>query len=135
MQEDFFAGPGRRGPDPGRRGQPLLDAHFGPRVVETRRTRKLFAVKRPGHAILPKSGYPGGDMVVSRWGNRLGVRLPRALVDRGLKPGDELEVVAVTPMRIEVENDPRRARAVDRMRARGLRIPEGYAFDRDEANA
>ena len=75
-------------------------------------------------------------MVVSRWGNSLGVRLPRALVDDlGLQPGDELEVVAATTTRIEVVKDVRRAQAVDRMRARGLRIPEDYVFDRDEANA
>lgn len=75
-------------------------------------------------------------MMVSRWGNSLGVRLPRALVDDlGLKPGDELAVVAATPTRIEVAKDVRRAQAVDRMRARGLRLPEGYAFERDEANA
>ncbi len=74
-------------------------------------------------------------MMVSRWGNSLGVRLPRALVDDlGLKPGDELEVVAATAARIEVAKDARRAQAIDRMRARGLRFPEGYAFDRDEAN-
>ena len=74
-------------------------------------------------------------MMVSRWGNSLGVRLPRALVDDlGLKPGDELEVVAATATRIEVAKDARRAQAIDRMRARGLRFPEGYAFDRDEAN-
>ena len=74
-------------------------------------------------------------MMVSRWGNSLGVRLPRTLVDDlGLKPGDELEVVAATATRIEVAKDARRAEAIDRMRARGLRFPEGYAFDRDEAN-
>lgn len=74
-------------------------------------------------------------MMVSRWGNSLGVRLPRALVDDlGLKPGDELEVVAATATRIEVAKDARRAQAIDRMRARGLRFPEGYAFDRHEAN-
>ena len=32
-------------------------------------------------------------MRVSNWGNSLGVRLPRALVDNlGLKPGDDLEI-------------------------------------------
>ena len=36
-------------------------------------------------------------MVVSRWGNSLGVRLPRTLVQSlGLKPGDELEVVSAS---------------------------------------
>ena len=75
-------------------------------------------------------------MRVSEWGNSLGVRLPRALVDDlGLKPGDDLQIVAATSTRIEVVKDARRERAVDRMRARGLRFPSGYAFDRDEANA
>ena len=75
-------------------------------------------------------------MVVSRWGNSLGVRLPRALVDNlDLKPGDELEVVASKPTRIVVAKDDRRARAVDRMRARALSLPEDYSFDRNEANA
>ncbi len=75
-------------------------------------------------------------MVVSKWGNSLGVRLPRALVnDLGLKPGDELEVVAATSERIVVVRDDRRAQAVDRMRTRAWPLPEGYAFDRDEANA
>lgn len=75
-------------------------------------------------------------MVVSRWGNSLGVRLPRALVDNlGLKPGDELEVVASTPNRIVVAKDDRRAQAVDRMRRRAWSLPDGYAFDRDEANS
>ena len=74
-------------------------------------------------------------MLVSRWGNSLGVRLPRALVnDLGIKPGDELDVVAATPTRIVVAKDERRAQAVDRMRARALPLPAGYAFDRDEAN-
>ena len=72
----------------------------------------------------------------SRWGNSLAVRLPRALVGRlGLQTGDELEVVAATAERIAVAKDPRRAEAVDRMRARALAFPDTYVFDRDEANA
>ena len=75
-------------------------------------------------------------MVVSRWGNSLGVRLPRTLVDElGIKPGDDLEVVAAAPTRLVVAKDDRRARAVDRMRARAWSLPEDYSFDRDEANA
>ena len=75
-------------------------------------------------------------MLVSRWGNSLGVRIPRALVDTlGLKPGDELEVVASTATRIVVAKDDRRAQAVIRMRGRAWPVPEGYAFDRDDANA
>lgn len=75
-------------------------------------------------------------MLVAKWGNSLGVRLPRALVDDlGLKPGDDLRIVAATSTRIEVMKDARREQAVDRMRARRLQFPAGYAFDRDEANA
>ena len=74
-------------------------------------------------------------MLVSQWGNSLGVRLPRALVDEiGLKPGDALDVVAATPTRLVVAKDDRRARAVDRMRARAWALPQGYSFDRNEAN-
>ena len=75
-------------------------------------------------------------MLISKWGESLGVRLPRALVDDlGLRAGDDLEIVAATTTRLEVRKDARRTDAVARMRARGLRFPAGYAFDRDEANA
>lgn len=75
-------------------------------------------------------------MRVSRWGNSLAVRLPRALVnDLGLKAGDRLEVVSANPGRLAVARDESRLRAVERMRARALPIPDDYAFDREEANA
>jgi len=42
-------------------------------------------------------------MIVSRWGNSLAVRLPKALVEKlGLKEGDELNVVAARNGAIEV---------------------------------
>ena len=75
-------------------------------------------------------------MRVSRWGNSLAVRLPRALVnDLGLKAGDRLEVVSAHPGRLAVARDESRLRAIERMRARALNIPDDYAFDREEANA
>ena len=75
-------------------------------------------------------------MQISKWGNSLAVRLPKALVEElGLKRGDELEVVSATPRRIAVAKDERRRLAVERMRERAWAIPEGYTFDRDEANA
>jgi len=74
-------------------------------------------------------------MKVSKWGNSLAVRLPKALVeDLGLKPGDLLEVASAAPNRIAVVRDERRALAVERMRARALSIPDDYVFDREEAN-
>ena len=75
-------------------------------------------------------------MQVSKWGNSLAVRLPKALVDQlGLKEGDELNVVAARNGAIEVETqDERRRRALLRMAARNWTPPDGYRFDRDEAN-
>jgi antitoxin MazE len=75
-------------------------------------------------------------MQVSKWGNSLAVRLPKALVERlGLKEGDELNVVAATDGAIEVETEKnRRRRALDRMAARNWTVPEDHRFDRDEAN-
>ena len=76
-------------------------------------------------------------MHVSRWGNSLAVRLPKALVEQlGLKEGDQLNVVAVRDGAIEVETlQARRRRALQRMAARAWTLPEDYRFDRDEANA
>ena len=75
-------------------------------------------------------------MRVSKWGNSLAVRLPKALVeDLGLKRGDVLEIVSATPECIAVAKDERRTLAVERMRARAWSMPEDYAFDREEANA
>jgi antitoxin MazE len=74
-------------------------------------------------------------MHVARWGNSLAVRLPKALVDRlGLKPGDEVEIVAADSSRIAIAPDRRREAAIARMRARAWPLPEDYRFDRDEAN-
>jgi antitoxin MazE len=75
-------------------------------------------------------------MQVSKWGNSLAVRLPKALVDQlGLKEGDELNVVAAKAGKIEVETKAaKRRRALDNMAGRNWTAPEGYRFDRDEAN-
>jgi antitoxin MazE len=75
-------------------------------------------------------------MLVSKWGNSLAVRLPKALVEQlGLKEGDELDVVAATDRTLEVETkEARRQRALDNIRARQWTLPPDYKFDRDEAN-
>jgi antitoxin MazE len=75
-------------------------------------------------------------MRVSRWGNSLAVRLPNALVKNlRLKEGDQLNVVAAKDGAIEVEtSEDERRRALERMAARNWTLPEGYRFDRDEAN-
>jgi antitoxin MazE len=75
-------------------------------------------------------------MQVSKWGNSLAVRLPKALVEQlGLKEGDELNVVAASNDTIAVETkEARRLRALDNIRARNWTSPADYEFDRDEAN-
>ena len=74
-------------------------------------------------------------MQVSRWGNRLAVRLPKAVVEEfGLRPGDKLKIVSTDAGCMVIAMDQRRARVVERMRARAWPMPEGFAFDREEAN-
>ncbi|MBI5130148.1 MAG: AbrB/MazE/SpoVT family DNA-binding domain-containing protein [Rhodopseudomonas palustris] len=75
-------------------------------------------------------------MQVSKWGDSLAVRLPQTLVDQlGLKEGDELNVVAASNGVLEIETrEQQRRRALDRMAERSWTLPEGYRFDRDEAN-
>jgi antitoxin MazE len=74
-------------------------------------------------------------MHVATWGNSLAVRLPKALVESmGLKAGDELSVVAASKKEIVVEKRDRRAEFLKAMDQFRWPAPEGYKFDRDEAN-
>lgn len=74
-------------------------------------------------------------MQVSKWGNSLAVRLPKAMVDEmGLKPGDELQVVEASKSRIAVEKRDKRAEFLKQIEQFRFPLPEGYKFDRDEAN-
>ena len=74
-------------------------------------------------------------MQVSKWGNSLAVRLPKALVDQlGLKEGDEL--TWSPPARKRSRSNQRRAAPPgnERMAARNWTLPPDYKFDRDEAD-
>jgi antitoxin MazE len=74
-------------------------------------------------------------MQVSKWGNSLAVRLPKKLVDElKLSPGDELDVVAASKRRIAVEKIDKRAEFLRLVEQFHFPLPEGYQFDRDEAN-
>ena len=75
-------------------------------------------------------------MQVSKWGNSLAVRLPKALVDElGLKEGDELNVVAAKNGAIAVETrEEQRRRALERLASLNWTLPPDYKFDRDKAN-
>jgi len=74
-------------------------------------------------------------MRVSKWGNSLAVRLPKKLVEGlGLNSGDELAIVAAAKDEISVAKVDRRAEFLARMEKFRWPAPEGYKFDRDEAN-
>lgn len=74
-------------------------------------------------------------MRISKWGDSLGVRLPKAIVDElKLKPGDEVEIVAASREKLVLQKADERQAAFARMAARRLTMPDDYVFDREEAN-
>jgi antitoxin MazE len=74
-------------------------------------------------------------MRIAKWGNSLAVRLPKELVDElALKDGDELTVVSASKERLVVEKDQRRQSALDAISRLKWKLPEGFKFDREEAN-
>ena len=75
-------------------------------------------------------------MQVTRWGNSLAVRLPKAVVEAlDLKAGDDILIQVVGARTFEVEKAPDAADLVARLRKYRGRLPEGFAFDRLEAHA
>ncbi len=76
-------------------------------------------------------------MQVSKWGDSLAVRLPKALVDAiGLRDGDELTRRLPRARRLIVVETRKTSApaALARMAARNWTLPPDYKFDRDEAN-
>jgi antitoxin MazE len=75
-------------------------------------------------------------MQVGKWGNSLAVRLPRAVVEAlRLKEGDEIEITVAGTRRFEVARDRSREQMLARLRKYRRRLPAGFKFDREEANA
>jgi len=74
-------------------------------------------------------------MQVSKWGDSLAVRLPKALVEKmGLRAGDELSIVDVVERTLVVQKQDRRKAALERLASRNWTLPPDHTFDRDEAN-
>ena len=72
---------------------------------------------------------------VSKWGDSLAVRLPKALVEKmGLSAGDELNIVDVVERTLVVQKEDRRKAAPARLGSRHWTLRSDYKFDRDEAN-
>src|SRR5437764_15360589 len=75
-------------------------------------------------------------MQVSKWGNSLAVRLPRAVVDAlDLKEGDQIEIRIARERVFEVSRDQSKPQALARLRKLRRPLPPGFVFDREEANA
>jgi antitoxin MazE len=74
-------------------------------------------------------------MQVSKWGNSLAVRLPAAVVEAlGLKEGDDIEITVAGSRTFGVSMKAEVAEVLARLRKYRGRLPEGFKFDRLEAN-
>lgn len=74
-------------------------------------------------------------MRVSRWGNSLAVRLPKAVVDAlELKEGDSLDIQVAGARAIVVATTPDTKALLARLRRFRDSFPPGFAFDRLDAN-
>lgn len=78
-------------------------------------------------------------MKVSKWGNSLAIRLPAELVAaKRIKEGDELD--GHFWKKVQMSDEERLARIADAWKefekvSHHFKWPEGYKFDRDEANS
>jgi antitoxin MazE len=74
-------------------------------------------------------------MQVSRWGNSLAIRIPSVVVEAlQLKEGDEVEVTVAGLRQLSVDRDRKREKALETLRRLARPFPQGWQFDRDEAN-
>lgn len=74
-------------------------------------------------------------MQVSKWGNSLAVRLPAAVVEAlTLKEGDEIEIQVADARTFEIKKRPALRELLAQLRRFRGRLPEGFKFDRLEAN-
>ncbi len=89
-----------------------------------------------GHGQGPSVSHTMESAVrVSKWGDSLAVRLPKALIEKmGLRAGDELSIVDATERALIVQREDRRKAALERLGALDWTLPPDYKFDRDEAN-
>jgi antitoxin MazE len=75
-------------------------------------------------------------MQISRWGNSLAVRLPASIVKAlKLKEGDEIEIQLAGARQFGIARKAGRAELLKRLRAFRGRLPDGFTFDREDANA
>ncbi len=75
-------------------------------------------------------------MQVAKWGNSLAIRLPASVVEAlELHEGDEIEVVIADERVFQVRKKPGNEAILARLRQFRGKLPAGFKFDRDDANA
>ncbi len=71
----------------------------------------------------------------AKWGNSLTVRLPKTVVEAlELKEDDEIEIQVMGERALEIGKHPSPKTLIARLRRLSRRLPEGFKFDRLEAN-
>lgn len=74
-------------------------------------------------------------MQVSKWGNSLAVRLPRAVVDAlNLKEGDEIEISVASKREFKVTRDRSKEKAIEQLRQMRWSFPADFKVNREEIN-
>lgn len=75
-------------------------------------------------------------MQVAKWGNSLAVRLPASVVQAlDLKEGEEIDLHVAGERSFEVAKQPNAKELLMRLRGLRGRLPEGFRFDRLEAES
>ncbi len=74
-------------------------------------------------------------MRVTRWNDALAVQIPEEVAKSlDLKEGDEVELTVVSNGDQGPLSGEEREKALEYIRSRRWKLPEGWKFDRDEAN-
>lgn len=72
-------------------------------------------------------------MKFAKWGNSLAVRIPADVAELiGAKAGEEAEFRVTADKKLEIGRNRRRERALEKLRAMRVPLPEGFKFDRNE---
>lgn len=74
-------------------------------------------------------------MLVSKWGNSLAVRIPAVVVEAlKLQEGDDIEIRVVGARSFEIDRRESVHALLSSLRKYRGRLPEGFNFDRLDAN-
>ncbi len=74
-------------------------------------------------------------MQLAKWGNSLAIRLPCRVVEiLNLQAGDDIEIVVASPKLFEIRR-PKQADDYFTQLDALPKLPPGFVFSRDEANA